>query len=45
MSDFAITGRISLLKELYGHVMVPPAVWREVVEQGCGRAGTVEVEL
>jgi predicted nucleic acid-binding protein len=40
----AAIGRIALLKEFYGHVMVPPAGWREVVEQGAGRAGAVEVE-
>lgn len=40
----ATIGRIALLKELFGQVMVPPAVWREVVDQGGGRAGAVEVE-
>ena len=40
----AAIGRIALLKEFCGHVMVPPAVWREVVDQGGGRAGAVEVE-
>jgi hypothetical protein len=25
-------------------VVVPPAVWREVVEEGQGRAGAAEVE-
>ena len=40
----ATIGRLSLLKELYGHIVVPPAVWREGVEQGRDRAGAVEVE-
>ena len=40
----AAIGRLALLKESYGHIMVPPAVWREVVEQGGGRAGAAEVE-
>ena len=37
-------GRLSLLKEFYGYITVPPAVWREVVERGGNRAGAMEVE-
>jgi predicted nucleic acid-binding protein len=37
-------GRLHLLKDLYGKLTVPPAVWREVVEQGSGRHGVEEVE-
>ena len=37
-------GRLDLLRELYEHITIPPSVWREVVEQGEGRAGAVEVE-
>ena len=40
----AAIGRLGLLKEFYGRITVPPLVWREVVEQGGGRAGAVEVE-
>ena len=40
----AAIGRLALLKEFYGCIVVPPAVWREVVEQGGGRVGAVEVE-
>ena len=40
----AAIGRLSLLKEFYGHITVPPAVWREVVEHGGNRAGAMEVE-
>jgi len=40
----AAIGRLALLKEFYGRIAVPPAVWREVVEQGGGRVGAVEVE-
>jgi predicted nucleic acid-binding protein len=40
----AAIGRLGLLKEFYEKVVVPPSVWREVVEEGKGRAGGVEVE-
>lgn len=40
----AAIDRLALLKEFYGRIAVPPAVWREVVEQGEGRAGAVTVE-
>lgn len=40
----AAIGRLGLLKEFYGKIVVPPSVWREVVEEGKGRAGGVEVE-
>jgi len=37
-------GRLALLRELYGTVTIPSAVWQEVVEQGQGRSGAIEVE-
>lgn len=37
-------GRLTLLRELYGTVTIPSAVWREVVEQGQGRSGAIEIE-
>jgi len=37
-------GRLELLRELYGKLVVPKAVWREVVEEGKGRLGVVEVQ-
>jgi hypothetical protein len=40
----AAIGRLDLLREFYGKITIPPAVWREVVEEGKGRAGAVEVE-
>jgi len=40
----AAIGRLSLLRDFYGQVTIPPAVWREVVEEGRGRAGAVEVK-
>lgn len=36
-------GRLVLLKDFYGQIIIPPAVWKEVVEQGKGRAGAIEV--
>jgi len=40
----ALLGRLELLRECYGEVLIPPAVWKEVVQQGHGRAGAREVE-
>lgn len=37
-------GRLALLRELFGVLIVPTAVWREVVEQGRGRSGVEDVE-
>ena len=37
-------GRLELLKDFFGRLTVPTAVWREVVEQGSGRPGVAEVE-
>jgi predicted nucleic acid-binding protein len=39
----ASIGRLPLLKQFYTRITITPAVWREVVEQGGGRAGAVEV--
>jgi len=27
-------GRLVLLKDFYGQIIIPPAVWKEVVEEG-----------
>jgi predicted nucleic acid-binding protein len=35
--------RFGLLKEIYLHLLIPPAVWKEVVVDGKGRAGETEV--
>ena len=40
----AAIGRLGLLQKFYRRITIPPAVWREVVEQGGSRAGVVEVE-
>ncbi len=36
-------GRLALLKEFFGQVVITLAVYKEVVEQGGGRAGAAEV--
>src|SRR2546426_6306541 len=40
----ALLGRLNLLRDFYDEVLIPPAVWKEVVEQGQGRPGSREVE-
>jgi predicted nucleic acid-binding protein len=37
-------GRLGLLKEFFGQVVVPQAVWKEVVDLGEGRPGSIEVQ-
>ncbi|MBU1660857.1 MAG: hypothetical protein KKD28_05230 [Chloroflexi bacterium] len=37
-------GRLGLLKDYYKSITVPTAVWREVVEDGEGRSGALEIE-
>ena len=32
-------GRLGLLKDFYGTLAIPHAVWQEVVQQGLGRPG------
>lgn len=36
-------GRVQLLRDLFGQLLVPPAVWQEVVEAGQSRAGDAEL--
>ena len=36
-------GRLGLLKDFFGQLVVPPAVWKEVVDLGEGRSGAEEV--
>ncbi len=40
----SMIGRLDLLKEFFSRIVIPPAVWREVVEEGKGRPGAIEVE-
>jgi uncharacterized protein len=39
----AAIGQFQLLHEIYGEILVPPAVWRETVAAGAGRTGAAEV--
>jgi len=36
-------GRLGLLKEMFGVIVIPPAVWHEVVIEGGGRPGVADV--
>lgn len=40
----AAIGRLALLREFYEKITIASAVWREVVAEGKGRAGAVQVE-
>ena len=40
---YAGIGRLDLLGRVFTEVIVPPAVWEEVVAEGAGRPGAVEV--
>lgn len=37
-------GRLDLLRLLFGTIVVPEAVWREIVNAGAGKSGADEVE-
>jgi uncharacterized protein len=39
----ARVGRLDLLRSVFGQLLVPDAVWREVVEVGSEKAGTADV--
>lgn len=36
--------QLELLPQLYGEVVVPTAVWQEVVEEGAGKPGAEELK-
>ncbi|HID56392.1 TPA: DUF3368 domain-containing protein [Candidatus Poribacteria bacterium] len=42
--NLAAIGRLSLLREFYERIIVPQAVWEEVVVEGRGRPGAMEIE-
>jgi len=41
--NLARIDQLDLLRQLYGEVWIPEAVYREVVEEGAGQAGAEEV--
>jgi predicted nucleic acid-binding protein len=41
--NLAVIGQLSLLQKLYGTVVVPQAVYEEIVIEGAGQAGATEV--
>lgn len=40
----AAIGRFSLLRDFFDEVLIPPSVWREVVDEGRGRPGSQDVQ-
>lgn len=42
--NLARIGKLTLLRELYGELIIPEAVWQEVVVEGAGQPGADEVE-
>jgi len=42
--NLARIGRLELLPQLYGELIVPEAVWHEVVVEGAGQPGAEEIE-
>jgi hypothetical protein len=42
--NLAGIGKFNLLRDLYGQLIIPEAVWREVVVDGRGQPGSAEVE-
>ncbi len=42
--NLARIGKLDLLRELYGQLIIPQAVWQEVVVEGAGQPGADEVK-
>ena len=42
--NLARIGKLDLLRELYGNLLIPEAVWHEVVVDGAGQPGADEVK-
>jgi predicted nucleic acid-binding protein len=42
--NLARIGKLSFLQELYGELIIPGAVWHEVVVEGAGQPGADEVK-
>jgi predicted nucleic acid-binding protein len=41
--NLARIGKLDLLRQLYGEIVIPQAVWNEVVMEGAGQPGAEEV--
>src|SRR5947208_3422389 len=44
MISLAAIGRLDLLRSLYGTLVIPRAIYREIVEMGAGLPGAVDVQ-
>ena len=42
--NLAAVGQLQLLRQLYGRIIIPPAVHREIVIVGAGQPGAVQVK-
>jgi len=42
--NLARIGKLALLRDLYGEIHIPKAVWQEAVEKGEGQAGADEIK-
>ena len=42
--NLAAVGQVELLQQLYGYVVIPPAVFHEIAVIGAGQPGAAEVE-
>ena len=42
--NMACIGKLNLLRELYGELFIPEAVWNEVVVEGKGQPGSEEIK-
>ena len=42
--NLAWIGKLSLLEQLYGSLLMPTAVWQEAVEMGAGQPGSTEIK-
>jgi predicted nucleic acid-binding protein len=43
--SLARIGKLDLLRQLYGELLIPEAVWHEVVIEGVGQPGANEVKV
>lgn len=42
--SLAVVGHLELLRDLYGTIVIPPAVYQEVAMQDPGRPGVLEIQ-